>query len=120
MWLNISSSTANFMKKLNLLFTTFTILLLVGCKEKLQEKEVTQYAIKKGDIVNTIINDEDDYYHINFSSYPSNDKTLPIGVFDSGTGGLTVLKAIVNYDQNQNESLEKGSDGVLDFNHFLG
>lgn len=40
---------------------------------------------------------------------------MPIGVFDSGTGGLTVLKAIVNYDQNENKSLEKGSDGLLDF-----
>jgi glutamate racemase len=40
---------------------------------------------------------------------------LPIGVFDSGTGGLTVLKSILDHDQYQNETHAHGSDGARDF-----
>ena len=99
------------MKKVSILITVFALLLIIGCKEE-KKGEAT---IKQGDIVNTIINDKNNFYHVDMSNYPSTDTSLPIGVFDSGTGGLTVLKAIVNYDQNQNNSYEKGSDGHLDF-----
>lgn len=99
------------MKKINIGIVVFTLLLFTGCKEKSLKK----VAEKKGDIVNTIINDKESFYHVDFEAYPSNDTSLPIGVFDSGTGGLTVLKAIVNYDQNQNETHTNGGDGVLDF-----
>ncbi len=88
---------------------------LIGCKKEDKKRIITEDQTTT-DIVNTIIGKEDSFYHIDFKNYPIGDKTLPIGVFDSGTGGLTVLKAIVNYDQNQNESHEKGSDGELDFN----
>ncbi|MGV2334726.1 MAG UNVERIFIED_CONTAM: hypothetical protein LVR18_11635 [Planctomycetaceae bacterium] len=40
---------------------------------------------------------------------------LPIGVFDSGIGGLTVLEAILAADHFQNDSLQPGSDGIADF-----
>ena len=92
-----------------------SILLLVGCKKE-QKKEVATNESSSKDIVSTIIEEEDGFYHIDFENYPSSDNSLPIGVFDSGTGGLTVLKAIVNYDENQNGSHEKGGDGELDFN----
>lgn len=39
---------------------------------------------------------------------------LPIGVFDSGIGGLTVLEALLNLDAFQNDSLQPGSDGRPD------
>jgi len=67
------------------------------------------------DIVESILGDKKSYYYIDFKSYPANDRTLPIGVFDSGTGGLTVLKAILDHDQNQNGSHNTGSDGTRDF-----
>jgi len=102
------------MRKMNVIFVILT-LLIIGCKEKNQEEKRTQKRSEKADIVSTIINDKDNFYHIDFSNYPSNDISLPIGVFDSGTGGLTVLKAIVNYDQNKNETHQKGKDGVIDF-----
>lgn len=94
---------------------TITILLLVVCFGCKKQKTDTTNTTKKENITHTIINDEKSFFYIDFENYPTKDKTLPIGVFDSGTGGLTVLKAIVNYDQNQNQSLQKGSDGVLDF-----
>ena len=101
------------MKKINSLLTVFTLLLLVSCKENPKEKEVV--LENSSDIVSTIIDDSDSFYHLDMVNYPNSDNSLPIGVFDSGTGGLTVLKAIVNYDQNANSSHQKGSDGQLDF-----
>lgn len=89
-------------------------ILLISCKQK--ENNNTLIEANKTDIVSTIIEDKDSFYYIDFNSYPVNNTKLPIGVFDSGTGGLTVLKAIVNYDENNNESFSKGGDGKMDFN----
>ncbi|NBR35947.1 MAG: Asp/Glu/hydantoin racemase [Chitinophagales bacterium] len=41
--------------------------------------------------------------------------TLPIGVFDSGTGGLTVLEAILTLDAFRNSDGAPGADGIPDF-----
>nr|WP_299385160.1 hypothetical protein [Allomuricauda sp.] len=88
---------------------------IIGCKKQ-QNNTLASEGKAVNDIVRTIIEEKDSFYHIDFGHYPKTDYTLPIGVFDSGTGGLTVLKAIVNYDQNQNSSHQKGGDGELDFN----
>ena len=40
---------------------------------------------------------------------------LPIGVFDSGIGGLTVLEALLTLDAFHNDNLQPGADGVADF-----
>ncbi len=40
---------------------------------------------------------------------------LPIGVFDSGIGGLTVLEALLTMDAFHNDTLQPGADGVPDF-----
>ena len=100
------------MKKISLYISVFMLLFIVSCKETPKKKELA----KSNDIINTIINDTDNFYHIDMANYPNSDTSLPIGVFDSGTGGLTVLEAIVNYDQNHNISHKNGSDGDLDFN----
>ncbi len=42
---------------------------------------------------------------------------LPIGVFDSGIGGLTVLEALFTADSFDNENLKPGPDGRPDFEH---
>jgi glutamate racemase len=46
---------------------------------------------------------------------------LPIGVFDSGIGGLTVLEAILTIDSFDNDSLVPKADGQPDFanEHFI-
>ena len=41
--------------------------------------------------------------------------TLPIGVFDSGTGGLTVLEAMLTLDAFNNATGKPGADGKPDF-----
>ncbi|MBU3743999.1 MAG: Asp/Glu/hydantoin racemase [Sediminibacterium sp.] len=47
-------------------------------------------------------------------------RSFPIGVFDSGTGGLTVLEALLTIDEFNNETGEPGKDGKPDFDkeHF--
>ena len=52
---------------------------------------------------------------VNAQFIQKNIKSLPIGVFDSGTGGLTVLEALLTLDAFNNETGKPGSDGKLDF-----
>jgi glutamate racemase len=66
-------------------------------------------------IVNTILSDETSFYYTNFKKYPVLEPTMPIGVFDSGTGGLTVMNAIVTLDSYNNKTHQKGADGIADF-----
>jgi len=55
-------------------------------------------------IRDTILNHRNNFYYVDFRNYPSNDPTLPVGVFDSGTGGLSVLADIVQHDGLTHES----------------
>lgn len=49
------------------------------------------------------------------ASDPAELRKLPIGIFDSGIGGLTVLEAILKLDQHHNDTGAPGADGVPDF-----
>ncbi|ALJ05237.1 Asp/Glu/hydantoin racemase [Pseudalgibacter alginicilyticus] len=94
---------------------SFVLLLFFGCKKESSKQDKANADLKNENIVSTIINNEDSFFYIDFKNYPLKDKSLPIGVFDSGIGGLTVLKEIVNYDEHDNETYKKGKDDVLDF-----
>ncbi len=52
---------------------------------------------------------------LNFAALKGDRSGLPIGVFDSGIGGLTVLEAILKLDAFNNATLAPGADGVPDF-----
>ena len=52
---------------------------------------------------------------IDFAALDGDRAQLPIGVFDSGIGGLTVLEAILSLDTFNNTTLQPGADGVPDF-----
>jgi len=47
--------------------------------------------------------------------YAGDLRELPIGVFDSGIGGLTVLEAVLKLDAHDNATGRPGADGVPDF-----
>lgn len=102
------------MKRINLIIIV-SVLFIAGCKSEKKKDDVAQTVVESKDIVSTIIEDKDNFYYIDFNNYPKEKNNLPIGVFDSGTGGLTVLKAIVNYDENNNENHQNESDGEIDF-----
>ena len=52
---------------------------------------------------------------LDFAALQGDRTQLPIGVFDSGIGGLTVLEAILSLDTFNNRTLQPGADGVPDF-----
>lgn len=54
-------------------------------------------------------------YSFDADAFSGDLKTLPIGVFDSGIGGLTVLEAILALDAFSNDTLQPGADGKRDF-----
>jgi glutamate racemase len=49
------------------------------------------------------------------ADYAGDLRNLPIGVFDSGVGGLTVLEALKTYDAHDNATGREVADGVPDF-----
>ncbi len=97
------------MKYCLLKFIPFFLVLFISGNVNAQHQK-TNSAIE-----NTILNEKEHFYYIDFKRYSPKDATLPIGVFDSGTGGLTVLEAILNYDRNNNQSGKSGSDDIPDF-----
>lgn len=46
-------------------------------------------------IIETALSDTNSVYYTDFTAYPAFRNDLPIGIFDSGTGGLTVMEAII-------------------------
>lgn len=72
-------------------------------------------------IVNKAIYDTASNFYVEFNEYPQQMRSLPIGVFDSGTGGLTVLEKLLNLDRFDNITGKEGRDSILDFagEHFV-
>ncbi len=66
-------------------------------------------------IIEKALNNTTSKFYADFASFPTERTSLPIGVFDSGTGGLTVLEVLLSIDKMNNITGEEGSDGVLDF-----
>jgi glutamate racemase len=100
-------------KKIPQIIRFFLLLLVIpffisGC----QTRNKTSYKIEE-----SILNDTSCFFYLDTENYPANRDNLPIGIFDSGTGGLTVLNAILNYDNhnNQNYQQDSGGDGLRDF-----
>ncbi len=101
------------MKKLNHFASAIVILLLIffpSCKNQIKVSD------QKYQIVSEIGNNTESPFYLSFLNYPKERNKLPIGIFDSGTGGLTVLNTIFQMDQYDNASKNIGVDGLLDFN----
>ncbi len=94
------------MKK-NLFTTVMLLLIMMGCN--------TNNPSGQQNIQEVILHDPGNFFYINFKNYPQNNPKLPIGIFDSGTGGLTVLDAILNSDNFNNKTHAKKKDGKIDF-----
>ena len=96
------------MKKLLWLFP-MVALLASCCGNAPKNKPVLTPVMEKA------LNDKGSKFYADFASFPKQQSELPIGVFDSGTGGLTVLEVLLNTDMVDNATGEAKPDGVLDF-----
>ncbi|MBO7561771.1 MAG: aspartate/glutamate racemase family protein [Bacteroidales bacterium] len=68
-------------------------------------------------VMDKALNQPSSVWYADFDVFPQNmDRSqLPIGVFDSGTGGLTVLEVILGADYLDNIEGDAGPDGIPDF-----
>ena len=69
-----------------------------------------------GSFSSHVLENKESSFYQDYTSYKRADRTrLPIGIFDSGTGGLTVMSAIVKLDEFNNVTGDRGGDGIPDF-----
>lgn len=100
------------MKIVRYIVFSFITLPFSSCMER---SEQASAAAGLDPITHAILNDTSSFYYVDVNDYHAADPTLPIGIFDSGTGGLTVMNALVRYDAHSNQNLVAGADGVPDF-----
>ena len=65
--------------------------------------------------IDDVLSNEEGFYYLDYPE-SADKKSLAIGIFDSGIGGLTVFDAILNAD-NFNNNNHRKSDGIRDFTH---
>ncbi|MHC4641792.1 MAG: glutamate racemase [Planctomycetota bacterium] len=94
-----------------MLILVFGSMLLMTCT---QQSKLTVER-KKTSLVELVNEGESEFFKVPFGRYEGDRKALPIGVFDSGIGGLTVLAAILELDGFNNITGEPGPDGRADF-----
>ena len=110
---------------MNKYLTWFVVCLMVisatfiSCQKSDDLNKVTNTV--KFQIISEVKLDSSSPFFIDFKKYPAVRNDLPIGIFDSGTGGLTVLDAVRRMDKFNNQTQEAGADGVPDFisEHFI-
>ena len=90
------------------------LLLPAGCKHR-------EIPVDNPAVVNKALYDTASNFYVEFAEYPDEMRNLPIGVFDSGTGGLTVLEKLLSLDAFDNITGAEGRDSILDFagEHFI-
>ena len=95
------------LKNIIISFLLLASFIFISCSKKEPRNDKT--------IDKVILSDTSSFYYVDVNNYPTKNKKLPIGIFDSGTGGLTVMDAIVNFDGYKNQTNTNNPDGVLDF-----
>ncbi len=81
-----------------------------GCTESRSVNPAEEVAI-----ITKALEESTSIYYADFNNYPADLKSLPIGMFDSGTGGLTVLEQFLAMDSFNNTTGAESADGVPDF-----
>ena len=93
-------------------FLPLILPLVLACAESNNQQAETDTL---DPITHAILADTSSFYYVDFDGYDIGNPALPIGIFDSGTGGLTVMDALVRYDGNDNHDRTGGGDGIADF-----
>ncbi|MBE0675645.1 MAG: aspartate/glutamate racemase family protein [Bacteroidales bacterium] len=89
-------------------------LIVASCSGVNKRGEKSDEAVVLPAIAEEVLDNRDSYYYINTDAYRGNDRGAPVGIFDSGTGGLTILEAILSVDEYDNLTRMPGSDGLPD------
>lgn len=92
------------MKKICLLFF---IGIFSQCSQ--QESKLAEHSI----FIQDVLKNTNSFYHLDYCE-PADKKSLAIGIFDSGIGGLTVFDAIIRADYFSSSGV-RVSDGISDF-----
>ena len=98
------------------------LLILLLCFSFSCSSEKTAQRQESGSFIERVSRDKSDFYHVDLKANKNISPELPIGIFDSGTGGLTVLNALLNFDEFDNATQNhNGGDGLCDFanEHFI-
>ncbi len=90
----------------------FIAVTIVSCKPKSDKEDTVGTLIP---ISEKALNDSTSIFYADYKNYPKDRNSLPLGVFDSGTGGLTVLEAMLSLDEFNNKTGKSGADGIADF-----
>lgn len=96
------------MKAKYLIISVLFSVLLASCGEKKVEERLIPVSEKA-------LGDTSSIFYADFASYPAERAKLPIGVFDSGTGGLTVQEKLLTLDEYDNITGKLEPDGIPDF-----
>ena len=92
------------------------LLILLLCLSFSCSNEKTAQRQESGSFVDRVSRDKSDFYHVDLKANKNIAPDLPIGMFDSGTGGLTVLNALLSFDEFDNVTKKQnGGDGLCDF-----
>lgn len=92
----------------------FYWLLIISCFPQLGYSQQKAEKVFLSPIEWTMLKDTGNFYYINFEKYKT-EPGQPIGVFDSGTGGLAILNTMLTYDRHNNATQRSGADGFSDF-----
>ncbi|MDP3437880.1 MAG: hypothetical protein Q8S04_11610 [Bacteroidales bacterium] len=102
---------AEYFKKTGIIpLVIISVIVISGCTESRNVNPGEEVAI-----ISKALEDSTSRYYADFNNYPADLKSLPIGMFDSGTGGLTVLEQFLAMDSFNNSTGEESPDGVPDF-----
>ncbi len=94
--------------------TVFIYSAFYACQSPAEHSNLTT-ASELTPIEWSMLSDSSSFYFIDAANYDAANPELPIGVFDSGTGGLTVLDVLIQSDQFKNGQLFQNADGIPDF-----
>jgi len=114
-----TSNQRAFMKKyLPIMFALMSCLVILSTCTKLCGAASQQ---ESSSFVEKVKQNKIEFFKVPFDRYSNEMQELPIGIFDSGIGGLTVLTAILELDNFNNVTHEPGPDGRPDFEneHFI-
>ncbi len=103
------------MKRYLSCFTLFFALAALVCASSCKNEKTP--GIEVTPVMDKALNQPSSIWYGHFDSFPQEvDRSqLPIGVFDSGTGGLTVLEVILSADYMDNIDGDLEPDGIPDF-----